>query len=386
MASQKVATQTKRRKLDSIIVHNLIPTAAFVCCTSSIARQQSPVSTRYSTRAAAARSIKDLDGSDLGTGVVSEQVNVESKPSDLSQVREVLDIAVATLDSQAAPEEVNSSFVVREITGLVTGRLVKRYKRFLADIQIDGQGATSEDVVVHCPNTGPMTGLLDLPLENVWLSTAANTKRKYAHTLEAIQPETGGPWVGVHSASANGIVHTLLQQRLIADLLPYTGIRKEVKYGEAGKSRVDFVLDTPGGGELYVEVKSVTLAESLNSSTSDPQLLISRGGDGAEDSARIGLFPDTVSERAQRHVRDLMSIVAAGGQAAMVFVIQRGDCAYFGPCHAKDPVYGQLVIEAAAAGVRVIALRCILEGDEEKGRGIVRYIGPAQILLQHGLS
>ncbi len=70
----------------------------------------------------------------------------------------------------------------------------------------------------------------------------------------------------------------------------------------------------------------------------------------------------------------------------MVFVIQRGDCAYFGPCHAKDPVYGQLVREAAAAGVRVIALRCVLEGGNENGMGLVRYIGPAQVRLEHGLS
>ncbi|CAL8469042.1 g8583 [Coccomyxa elongata] len=320
------------------------------------------------------------------TGAVTEQAKAESKVSDFSQFWDVPDLAVAGLNSSAAPAEVSSLVIVRAIGGLLTGRLVKRYKRFLADVQIDGEGVASEPTTVHCPNTGPMTSLLDLPLAYVWLSTAANTKRKYAHTLEAIQPEEGGPWVGVHSASANGIVHTLLQQRLIADLLPYTGIRKEVKYGKAGQSRVDFVLDTPGGGELYVEVKSVTLAECLGDSSSDPHVLRSRGDEGAEDSARIGLFPDTVSERARRHVRDLMAIVAAGGQAAMVFVIQRGDCAYFGPCHAKDPVYGQLVIEAAAAGVRMIALRCVLEGDDEKGRGLVRYIGLAQVRLEHGLS
>ncbi len=136
MASRKAATETKRRKLNSEVSRNMSPTASSVCCISSIGRPQSPVSTRGSFKAAAARSTNSLGGSGLGTGPTSEQVNAGSKTSDLTQVREVPETAVARLDSSAAPAQANTSCTIRTIDGLVTGRLVKRYKRFLADIQV----------------------------------------------------------------------------------------------------------------------------------------------------------------------------------------------------------------------------------------------------------
>ncbi|EIE20991.1 SfsA-domain-containing protein [Coccomyxa subellipsoidea C-169] len=356
MASRKQLMTTKRRKLNTqqnVLAAGSRPnTTDLATSLKDDTIAEGKAAALYATRQSKLPSSQSVP--------VPASASAKKKTSELSHVQEAPSGAVlASLKIPAATAERASTGIVRRIDSLVTGRLVKRYKRFLADVQV-----TSEHTVVHCPNTGPMTGLLDFPMANVWLSTSANAKRKYAHTLEAIQPDPHGPWVGVHSASANGIVHEMLQQQLLADLLPYAGIRQEVKYGEGGKSRVDFVLETPDGGSMYVEVKS---------------------GGASEHAPKIALFPDTVSDRAQRHVRDLMGIVAAGGQAVMVFIIQRGDCAYFGPCHAKDPTYGKLVIEAAAMGVRVIALRCGLEGDAANGRGIVRYIGPAQVMLQHGL-
>lgn len=133
MASRKAPI---RRKLNSGNFQNVLPAAASICCTPSTAGPQSPASTRDQQRAAAARTKKCLDGSGLGTGALSEQINAESKTSDLIQVREVPGTAVARLDSPAAPAQESSSSIVRTIDGLVTGRLVKRYKRFLADIQV----------------------------------------------------------------------------------------------------------------------------------------------------------------------------------------------------------------------------------------------------------
>ncbi|KXZ43107.1 hypothetical protein GPECTOR_102g60 [Gonium pectorale] len=112
----------------------------------------------------------------------------------------------------------------------------------------------------HCPNTGPMTGLLDWPLAPVVCSVSSAAGRKYPHTLEMVQPCPGGPWVGVHSALANGLVVSLLQRRLLPQLGEWDELQREVPYGSQ-RSRVDFVLTRPTGRKLFVEVKSVTLAE-----------------------------------------------------------------------------------------------------------------------------
>lgn len=141
---------------------------------------------------------------------------------------------------------------------LVPGKLLKRYKRFLGDVSF----SNGREEVVHVPNTGPMAGLLDNLPAPILCSTSNNPSRKYAHTLEWIQPVSSMTWVGVHSAKANAMALSLLESKALTNVFNnYRTIKKEVKYGKEG-SRVDFVLDD--GGEnppCFVEVKSVTLAE-----------------------------------------------------------------------------------------------------------------------------
>ncbi|KAL4552458.1 hypothetical protein Ndes2526B_g06664 [Nannochloris sp. 'desiccata'] len=225
---------------------------------------------------------------------------------------------------------------------LVSASLDTRYKRFLGDARLtNADGETETTITIHVPNTGPMTGLLnDLPA-SVLLSKSSSTTRKYAHTLEWIQAD--GAWVGTHSAKANAFVKVLLQANAIPELLPYVEIKPEIKYGSEN-SRVDFCLERgEAGRQCLAEVKSVTLAEDT------------------EEGIRMALFPDTVSIRAQRHVRELTKVVEKGGEAALIFLIQRGDCAAFAPCYEKDPEYSSLVVAAVEAGVKVVVVACDLD-------------------------
>ncbi|KAK9811449.1 hypothetical protein WJX72_004075 [[Myrmecia] bisecta] len=287
-----------------------------------------------------------------------------SKPARVERMQ----LNPAPLPGQPAGQQpLQLPVVVHTYPLLVDVRLNKRYKRFLADVQVTAADDTKTVVTVHCPNTGPMTGLLDWPLAPACLSVSENAKRKYAHTLEMVQ-DARGTWVGVHPAHANNIVKSMLRSMLIPELLPYDSIQAEVKYGKDGKSRVDFLLKRPTTlSSVYAEVKSVTLA-----------------ADKPEGPGRIALFPDTVSDRAQRHMRELISMVESGHEAAVVFLIQRDDCDVFAPAHAIDPKYGQLLLQAAAAGVKVVALRCRM--DPNAGTGQVQYLGPAKVELEYGLS
>lgn len=240
---------------------------------------------------------------------------------------------------------------------LAPATLHKRYKRFLGDVTLNDGTETT----IHVPNTGPMTGLLDTLPSLALLSVSSNPARKYKHTLEWLKDSTGA-WVGVHSAKANAFVRALLEANAVPELGSYEKIRAEVKYGAGGASRVDFVLDKADGGEVYVEVKSVTLAEN----------------DG--EKGRIALFPDTVSTRALRHVTELAAVVKQGKgktEAALVFLVQRGDCDSFAPCFEKDPEYAAAVATAAAAGVKMIALVCDL--DEEKGAVVFKGTLPVRL-------
>ncbi|GLC35655.1 hypothetical protein PLESTB_000002600 [Pleodorina starrii] len=324
----------------------------------------------------------------------------------------------APATSSPAAAQSASGIVIHQYPLTVRGQLVRRYKRFLADVLmqppptlrdgVDGAdgGADSDGdasleagrelsggggaagtpdeavdalggadasgadggamtatgaITCHCPNTGPMVGLLDWSLAPVVCSVSQAPGRKYKHTLEMIQSSPGGAWVGVHSALANRLVGALLERRL---LVPYLGewreVQREVPYGSRG-SRVDFVLTRPTGRRVFVEVKSVTLAEPYGPVATAAATTAAAPAAATEAPPRIALFPDTVSERAQRHVEDLMEAVQQGHEAACVFVIQRNDCAVFGPCVAKDPKYAKLVRQAAAAGVQMLALRMSLQ-------------------------
>ena len=206
---------------------------------------------------------------------------------------------------------------------LVPGRLIRRYKRFLADVVLDG-GA---EVTVHCPNPGSMMGL-DAPGLRVWVEPAGpGRKLPYAWRLAELP---GGHWAGIDTAVPNRVVKEALLTRAIPALAAYGSVRPEVRYGD--RSRVDFLLTEPGLPDAYVEVKNVHLR---------------RAGDLAE-------FPDCVTDRGARHLDELARMVAAGHRAVMLFLVQRTDCARFALAADLDPAYARAFAAARDAGVETL--------------------------------
>jgi sugar fermentation stimulation protein A len=221
---------------------------------------------------------------------------------------------------------------------LVPGRLVLRYKRFLADVTIAG-GAT---VTASCPNTGSMLGLTT-PGSIVWLSESDSQTRKYRHTWEMIEADLGaGPeLVGINTARPNALVTEAIQTGLMPELHGYTFLRREVKYGES--SRIDLLLT--GGDDprpCYVEVKNVHLMRE----------------------AGLAEFPDSKTERGVKHLRELSQMVAQGGRAVMLFLIQRGDATRFKLASDIDPAYAAAFRAAADAGVEMLCYRCRMSPSE----------------------
>lgn len=211
---------------------------------------------------------------------------------------------------------------------LLSGTLVKRYKRFFADIELD----SGEYITAHCPNTGPMTGVSTVGT-SVQVSRSTNPKRKLAYTWEMIEVNDNGPtWVGVNTALPNTVTKRLLEHRLIDALGDYETIRAEVTYGQE-KSRVDFVLDAAVGPSIYVEVKNTTWS-----------------------TGTCALFPDTVTTRGQKHLRELKALLP-DTRVCMLYFINRGDCTHFAPGDETDPTYGQLLRDAIAAGLEVYPCR-----------------------------
>lgn len=211
---------------------------------------------------------------------------------------------------------------------LTRGTLLRRYKRFLADIRL----ADGTEVTAHCPNPGSMlrVGVPDSP---VAVSHSDNPKRKLAFTWEMI--ELDGGWVGVHTGRTNALVEEALRAGQIKELDGFTELRREVKVGD---SRLDFMLRYANGSSCYVEVKNVTLT-----------------GDPAAGLGHRAIFPDSVTVRGQKHLRELSTLVAGGHRAAMLFLINRGDCVEFAPADDIDPEYGKLLRQVVATGVEVLS-------------------------------
>jgi len=214
---------------------------------------------------------------------------------------------------------------------LVEGRLLRRYKRFLADVELAG-GRT---VTAACPNTGSMLGCCE-PGSRVWLSESDSPTRKYRHTWELVEAGPGGQAVivGINTGLPNRLVAEAIGAGVIGELSGYATIRREVPFGEE-RSRIDLVLEAPGREACYVEVKNVTAAVS--------------GG--------VAVFPDAVSARGTRHLRELMRLRGHGLRPVLVFCVQRGDVGEVRPADAIDPLYGRTLREAVAAGVEVMAWR-----------------------------
>ncbi|WP_427162953.1 DNA/RNA nuclease SfsA [Aliinostoc sp. HNIBRCY26] len=234
---------------------------------------------------------------------------------------------------------------------LQPGILLKRYKRFFADVQLP----SGEVVTAHCPNTGPMTGVSTIG-SAVQLSQSDNPNRKLAYTLELIQVHDNQPtWVGVNTALPNRIVKLALTKHLFPELGDYSHIKGEVVYGVDKKSRIDFLL-TGNDTErpIYLEVKNTTWC-----------------------TGTLALFPDTETTRGQKHLRELMALLP-NMRAVMLYFINRGDCTEFAPGDSADPVYGKLLRDAIALGVEVLPCRFDISPEG------IRYLGLARMKLGIG--
>lgn len=216
---------------------------------------------------------------------------------------------------------------------LVRGRLVKRYKRFLADVLLDDGRA----ITATCSNTGSMLGLT-APGAIVWLSESDSPTRKYRHTWELVETDLGqGPVVvGINTSHPNRIVEAAIRAGAIPELAGYAGLRREVKYGV--NSRIDLLLEDQARGVCYVEIKNVHLSRT----------------------AGLAEFPDSVTERGAKHLDELAAMVAQGHRAVMVYLIQRDDARRFSLAADIDPAYAAAFAHARLAGVEALAMSCSL--------------------------
>ena len=214
---------------------------------------------------------------------------------------------------------------------LFPGTLIKRYKRFLADIELDA----GEVITAHCANTGPMTGVCSVG-SRVQVSHNPNPRRKLAYTWEIaeVNGANKSTWVGVNTALPNRVVKAALQARIFSELGHFSNIRTEAPYGSDKKSRIDFLLTSESDElSIYVEVKNTTWAKGS-----------------------LALFPDTVTTRGQKHLYELMNL-RPNARAVMLYFINRGDCSEFSPGDEADPEYGKLLREAIARGVEILPCR-----------------------------
>lgn len=211
---------------------------------------------------------------------------------------------------------------------LISGTLVRRYKRFLADVDLGDRSR----VTVHCPNTGSMMGCCQ-PGSPVWLSRSDNGARKYPYTWELVQVDRD-TLVGINTGITSRLVREAVENGVIQELRGYTEIESEVKFGTLG-SRVDLVLRRDGAAPCYVEIKNVT---------------------AAVDSS-VAVFPDAVSSRATKHLLELMTMAAQGARAVLCYCVQRDDVARVQPADAIDPEYGRILRRALSRGVEAVAYR-----------------------------
>jgi len=218
-----------------------------------------------------------------------------------------------------------------ELPDLIEGRLIRRYKRFLADVELEG----GEQVTAHCPNTGSMKNCAE-PGSRVWLSRSDNPKRKYPLSWELVEIQLQHLCC-IHTGRANGLVREAIEQGVIAELQGYESIRQEVKYGEG--SRIDLLLQQAGRPDAYVEVKNLTL--------------LGEGGEGS--------FPDAVTARGTKHLKELMAMVAQGHRAVLLFCVPHEGIERARPADEIDPLYGRTLRQAAAAGVEVLAYRAAFD-------------------------
>ncbi|PIJ49797.1 sugar fermentation stimulation protein SfsA [Erwinia sp. OLTSP20] len=212
--------------------------------------------------------------------------------------------------------------------------LIARYKRFLADV-ITAEG---EKLTLHCANTGAMTGCAT-PGDTVWYSTSMRDTRKYPHSWELTQTREGH-WINVNTLRANTLVREALQAGQLAELAGYSTLKGEVSYGSE-RSRIDFLLQAEDRVNCYIEVKSVTLLQQGK-----------------------GYFPDAVTARGQKHLRELISVAAEGHRAVLLFAVMHSGIEDVSPARHIDGRYAELLVQAQQQGVEVLAYKALLSRSE----------------------
>jgi sugar fermentation stimulation protein A len=222
---------------------------------------------------------------------------------------------------------------------LIQGIFLQRYKRFLADVQT----ASGETMTIHCPNTGSMRSCL-APQAPCWYSISTNTQRKYSATWE-LATTPAGHLAGVNTGRANALVAEAIGAGLLPQLVDWENLTAEVRYGEEN-SRADWCMQQ-GNRRCYIEVKNVTLFEP-----------------GSIDAPSQGYFPDAVSTRGAKHLRELIRIVEAGHRAMLVYCVQHTGINSVAPAVHVDAHYAQLCEQAKQAGVEFVALKADLSAQE----------------------
>ncbi|WP_060982654.1 DNA/RNA nuclease SfsA [Vibrio splendidus] len=228
--------------------------------------------------------------------------------------------------------------------------LIKRYKRFLTDIQLpDGS-----ELTIHCANTGAMTGCAT-PGNTVWYSTSDNAKRKYPNSWEISETDKGHR-ICVNTARANQLAVEAIENGTIVELLGYNALRTEVKYGSEN-SRIDILLEDNEKPPCYIEVKSVTLLDELETSTKGQ-----------------GFFPDAVTTRGQKHLRELTEMVESGNRAVLLFTVLHSGIEKVSAAHHIDAKYSLLLKQAQDAGVEVLCYKAELSSTQIQLKQAVEFI------------
>ena len=220
---------------------------------------------------------------------------------------------------------------------MLRGTLRKRYKRFLADITLEDE----REITAHCANPGSMMGVAPEGAP-VWVSEHHGKKRKLPYSWELVRVDN--TLVAINTSNPNKIAHEAIEKGMIPELSGYAGIRREVKYGEA--SRIDLLLDGGKGKRAnqpcYVEIKNVHLMRQPG----------------------LAEFPDSVTARGAKHLRELAAMVETGARSVMLYVVQRSDCTRFAPAADLDPAYATALSEAVHAGVETLCYDCEITTNE----------------------
>jgi len=221
--------------------------------------------------------------------------------------------------------------------------LIKRYKRFLADVTLEDVTLKDDTIkdgatTIHVSNTGSMKGC-GSPGDTVWYSTSDNPKRKYPYSWELTETKQGH-LICVNTIAANKLVEEAINNHVITEVNGYKTLKREVKYGTEN-SKVDFMLTDPDRVDCYLEVKSCTFLENEQ-----------------------GYFPDAITVRGQKHIRELIEMVAQGKRAVLLFTVLHSGINSVSPAKHIDPKYTELLLEASKAGVEIIAYKAQLSVAE----------------------